>query len=413
MGVTVIVIALLSAWINQSLVSEPVLAVMAGIVAGPYGLQLLDLAQWGDEATILEQASRFTLAVGLMGVALRIRRKSVRALYRPVAVLLVFGMLGMWLISSALAAWLLGLSMWAALLMGAILTPTDPVVASSMVTGRFARQHLPLRVRDGLSLEAGANDGLAFMFVMLPILMISPPVDGAWSKWMIESLLLGVVWASFIGCVVGFAAARLLRFAEHHKLVTNTSLLGYTVAFSLFTLGAAKLVQADAIISVFLAGLVFNLNSEKQDEHEEEKTQEAVAKLFTLPMFVILGLALPFTEWTRLGWPLLALAVLVLLLRRMPVLALLWPMVRGYLNRPDAAFLGWFGPIGIAAIYYAALAHRHLQDPLFWQVASALIFASIMVHGITAAPLTRLHARHPGPVPPKARSLQPNSNEED
>ncbi|WP_342030428.1 sodium:proton antiporter [Pseudomonas sp. SST3] len=392
-------------------VSEPSIAVLIGLAVGPYGLGWLDLALWGDPYMVLEQAARLTLAIGLMGVALRLKREAIKALIRPIALLLTLGMLGMWLISSMLAGWLLGLSLWTALLLGAILTPTDPVVASSIVTGKFAKQHLPLRLRDTLSAESGSNDGLAYVFVMLPILMISHTPDQAVSRWLLESVLTGVIGASLLGALIGFFAAKLLAFAERHDLVAGTSLLGYSVAFSLLTLGLAKLLHTDGVLAVFVAGLLFNMFSDRQEEHEEENTQEAVAKLFTLPMFVIFGIALPLSEWTSLGWPLFWLALLVLLLRRLPVLMMLAPTWRQQLNKHDAAFLGWFGPIGIAAIYYAALAHSHLHDPQFWHAASALIFASIMLHGVSAAPLTRLHARRPGPTPPRTADLDAQREE--
>lgn len=404
MGLAVVVIALLSAAIHRNPLSEPLLAMAVGIVVGPYGLQWLDLSRWGDDATILEHASRLTLAIGLMGVALRLRRQSVSVLLRPVGVLLALGMLGMWLISSALAGWLLGVPLWAALLLGAIVTPTDPVVASAIVTGNFADQHLPLRLRDGLSLESGANDGLAYLLVMLPVLMLSQLPDEAWSVWLLESLIVGVVLAGVLGWAIGFAAARLLRRAESAGWVETTSLLGYTLAFSIFTLGVASLLEADAIISVFVAGLTFNLCSERKDEHEEEKIQEGVAKLFTLPMFIIFGIALPFSSWAAIGWPLVFLALLILVLRRAPVIAGLFPLLRNHWDRYDAGFLGWFAPIGIAAIYYASVAEKHTGDPLYWHATSAVVFASVLAHGLTAGPLTRLYSRKSKANPPPRSS---------
>jgi NhaP-type Na+/H+ or K+/H+ antiporter len=116
-------------------------------------------------------------------------------------------------------------------------------------------------------------------------------------------------------------------------------------------------------------------------------------------MFVIFGIALPLHEWVALGWPLVALALLVLLLRRPPVVMVMSSTWRHSLNSHDSLYLGWFGPLGIAAIYYAALAYSHLPDPLYWHAASALIFASIMIHGVSAAPLSRLYSRHPGAAP--------------
>jgi NhaP-type Na+/H+ or K+/H+ antiporter len=410
MGGVAVCIALLSALIKRSPFSEPALAVLVGLAVGPYGLGWLDLSRWGDAYTILEQAARLTLAIGLMGVALRLKRAALKAMLKPIAMLLIFAMLGMWLVSSLLAGWLLGLSLWAALLLGAVVTPTDPVVASSIVTGKFAKQHLPLRLRDTLSAESGANDGLAYAFVMLPILMLSHAPDQAWSRWLLESVLIGIGGAALMGAVVGFTAAKLLAFAERKKLVAGTSLLGYTVAFSLLTLGLAKLLHTDGVLAVFAAGLAFNLFSDKSDEHEEESIQEAVAKLFTLPMFVIFGIALPLNEWAALGWPLVALALLVLLLRRPPVVMLLSMAWRRSLNSQDSAYLGWFGPLGIAAIYYAALAHSHLHDPFYWHAASALIFASIMIHGVSAAPLSRLYARRVGAAPQSSAHMDKQSD---
>ncbi|HEV7370542.1 cation:proton antiporter [Arenibaculum sp.] len=392
-GTVVLLVGLLSNRIKRSPLQEPMIAVMVGMAAGPYALGWLDLAQWGEEVPILEQAARLTMAIGLMGIALRLKRDSIRSLWRPVAVLLLLGMLGMWLVSSALAGWLLGLPVWMALLLGAVVTPTDPVVASSIVTGPFATKHLPLHVRDAISFEAGANDGLAYVFVMLPVLMLGHPPDAAWERWFLHSLLIGVVGAVLAGGTVGWAAAKLLGHAERRRYVENTALLGYTVAFSLLTLGAGKLLGADALISVFVAGLVFNLCSDRREEHEERHIQEAVAKLFTLPMFVIFGVALPLADWVRLGWPLLALVVLLLLLRRPPVVATFFPGLRGWLDGRDTAYVGWFGPIGVAAIYYAAFARGHVHDPVVWHAASALVFGSIMAHGSTAATLTRLYAR--------------------
>ena len=404
-GLVVVTLALVSEPLKKSILQLPLLAVLVGVAVGPHGAGWLRIEEWGEPTPTLEQASRITLAIGLMGVALRLDRKSFRTLLKPVGLILLVGMLGMWAVSSALSAWLLSLPFWTALLLGAVLTPTDPVVASSIVTGPFAKKRLPLHLRDSISFESGANDGLAYLFVMLAVLMIGHPPEEAWSRWAVESLLVGVVAGAAAGAVIGFVAAKLLTLAHERDIIENSSLLSYTVAFSLMTLGATALFNADALIAVFAAGLAFNLAADRGDEQQEEDIQEAVAKLFTLPMFIIFGIALPIMEWLRLGWPLLALAMLILLLRRPPVILLLSPTLRPFLNLHDSAFTGWFGPIGIAAIYYAAFARGHVHDPLIWHAGSAVIFASILLHGITAAPFTRLHSRHPGPSPRAAEPL--------
>ncbi|MGE0447534.1 MAG: cation:proton antiporter [Vicinamibacterales bacterium] len=191
-GAVVVVIGLHSNTIKGSPLSEPIIALLIGVLAGPHALGWLDVSRYTAEPEMLEQAARITLAIGLMEVALRLRPESVRVLWRPVAVLLTVVMSGMWLTSAAVMGTLLGLPFGAALLLGAVLTPTDPVVASSLVTGRFATDHLPLRVRDTISFESGANDGLAYMFVTLPALMLDPPGDATLRRWFVESVLIGV-----------------------------------------------------------------------------------------------------------------------------------------------------------------------------------------------------------------------------
>jgi NhaP-type Na+/H+ or K+/H+ antiporter len=324
-----------------------------------------------------------------------------RALVRPVALLLTLGMVGMWLATSVLAYLILGLAPLAALLIGAILAPTDPVVASAIVTGRFAQNHLPDRVRSTLSLESGANDGLGYLFVLLPVLLLQQGApqagDGGAGQavhvWLVDVVGVGVLLAIGIGLVLGALTGLALRVLDRRGIVEEHSLLSLSVALSLLAVTGAKLAGSDGILAAFTAGLGFNLTIDRRQEQAEENIQEAIAKLFNLPIFVLLGLALPVADWRAFGPSALLFAGAVLLLRRPPVLLLLGPLLGGRLERRDVAFLGWFGPIGVAALYYSLLAVRETDLTSAWPLASMVITTSVVVHGITAAPLTRRYAR--------------------
>lgn len=289
-GGTVLALGLVAGIVQRSPAAGPMLATAAGVAIGPAGLGLVDPAAWaapGDGARVVEQAARLTLAIALMGVALRLQREDIVRLVRPLAWLLAVGMVAMWLVS-ALVAWLaFGASVWVCLLIGAVITPTDPVVASSIVSGRFARSHLRSRLRDTLSLESGANDGLAYPFVMLAVLMLTHPPGEALAQWAWGAVLVGVVLAVPIGLAFGWGTARLLRAARSWGLVEHHSLMTTTIALSLTVLGAAALAGADALVSVFAAGLAYNWVDRRDDESEEEDVQEAIAKLFTRPIFVL------------------------------------------------------------------------------------------------------------------------------
>jgi sodium/hydrogen antiporter len=391
-GGTVLVVGIFSHVLKKSPLQEPLIGVAVGIAAGPHGFGWLDVAAWAPPHRLLEHSAEITLAIGLMAVALRISADHLRRFVRPVAWLLTLGMLGMWAASSLSAGWLLGLPLWTAALLGAAITPTDPVVASSIVTGKFAREHLPSKIRSSLSLESGANDGLAYLLVTLPILMLGATGE-PWREWLVDGLLRGVLLAVLVGAALGYAAGKVLHWAHKDRLIESYSFLTFTTTLSLFTLGVASLLRADALISVFVAGLTFNLSSDTGERHEEERIQESMSKLFTLPTFVLFGLVAPLSDWVSCGIPLAALAVAILGLRRLPVVALLYPVLRNVYTRRDAAFIGWFGPLGIAAVYYATFAVRETGQPAIWTAASAVIATSILVHGITAAPLTRLYSQ--------------------
>ena len=109
-----------------------------------------------------------------------------------------------------------------------------------------------------------------------------------------------------------------------------------------------------------------------------------------------LVLCLPWGGWQALGWSGAVLAAAVLLLRRPLAILLLRPLLPGLRSTSDTMFVGWFGPIAVAAMYYAALMEHKLDEPLILDVSSLVACASVLVHGLTGAPLTRLYGRVSG-----------------
>lgn len=411
-GLTVVVIALLSEQLKKSPVQEPMLAVAVGIAIGPIGFGLLTPGDLSDPNGVLEQVARLTLAISVMGVALRVSRVSFGTLWRPVALLLTLGMFVMWAVSTLVVMLTLGLPFWLSALIGAAITPTDPVVASSVVTGPFAKRKLPRRFRDAVSMESAANDGLGYVFVTLAMLFALGEGAGGLGAWLTEDVVRGIVFAALLGAILGLTASLALNAARQRGLIERHSLLSYTVALSLGTLGVTHALGGDGILAVFVAGMCFNLTADRGEEKAEEDVQEAVNKLFTLPAFVFIGAFAPVAEWIAEGWPLALCVVLVLALRRPLALLACGPFQRRQLNRSDRRLMGWFGPIGVAAAYYAAFARAHGADETVWVVVSAVVMGSIFAHGLTSAPLARIYARNPGPIPPYTHDLQEISEEE-
>jgi len=374
--------------------SDPMTALIFGVLLGPVGLAWLDPNHWGiNQEVLLEQAARFTLAIGLMGVALRLPKNYIFRQWQPLALLLGLVMPLMWLASGFLVYFILGIPFWEAMLVGGVITPTDPIVATSIVTGVVAKRNLPRRLRHIISAESGANDGLAYPLVFLPLLLLNRPPGDALFHWAVQTILWEVGIAVVVGAVFGYSAGRLLEWAEAKNTMEKQSFLGYTIALTLFVLGAAKLLGSDGILAVFVAGLISSETIKGKERSEEENVQEAINRFFSLPIFILLGLTIPWQDWASWGWNGAILVVAVLLLRRLPAILLLSNWIQPIQNFPETLFVGWFGPIGVAAMYYANLAVRETQGHEVWAIASLMICASIFAHGLSATPLSQIYGR--------------------
>jgi sodium/hydrogen antiporter len=396
-GLIALVLGLLSRWLKQSFVSENAIALLIGFALGPFALGLIDISEWGNQAVILEYVTSIALAIALMEIALRLPKKEFMHHLRSYIFLLGALMPMMWIATGLIVWLLLDLPFWVALLIGAVLTPTDPIVASSVVTGPVAERFLPTRLRDTLWAESGANDGLAFPIVMLPILVLGSSFSGAIGEWALRIVLYETGFAAVIGAALGYGTARILIWAESHHTIDRESFRTFTLALSITTLGITSLAGTKGLLGVFVAGVIFHMTVGESEDEEVESIQGALDHFFTIPIFAVIGITAPLDEWRALGWIGLALIVGVLLFRRLPALVLISRGVGTLRNWPDTLFLGWFGPLGIGALYYAAYVFDHTGHEEAWVVGTLVICSSILVHGMTATPFSHLYDRfNPG-----------------
>lgn len=393
LGGMTLALALLSKWLERSPFPPSLVALALGVLLGPHVADVIDLREIGSRGPILEGTARLTLAVGLMGVALRIPAGYARRHWREMSVLIGLGMVLMWATSWLLMYWILGVPPWMAALLGALVTPTDPIAATPIVTGGVAERNVPERIRHAISFESGANDGLGYLFVFLAFLMLSRPQDAAIRHWWTQTLLVDVGVATAFGVALGYASGKLLLAAQRRGSISEQWRLIYTVALGLLAVGAGRLIGSDEVLVVFAAAMMFRAVVTREERAEEEHGQEAVNRFFSVPMFFVVGTAIPWEGWARLGTSGVALAIAILLLRRVPALLVMRPLLRD-VRLADALFMGWFGPIAVAAVYYAALMESRLQAPLIWDVTSLVVVASVVVHGLTGAPLSKRYGRH-------------------
>jgi NhaP-type Na+/H+ or K+/H+ antiporter len=394
LGGLIYVYSLVSRVIKERLfLSAPILALVLGAIVGPLVFNIFDVQTWGHQDIIVEELARLAIAIQLTSTALRLRSAYPYRRWRSLAILLGPLMLTMWAISSALVYWLMDVDFWVAVLIGAAITPTDPVLASNIVTGKFAEKHLPENVRNLLSAESGLNDGLAYPFVFLPLLFLRPDTNHEIARWFGRVWLWDVGAAIVIGLAIGYGAGKLLQWAQRKKLMDKQSFLAYLLALTFVSLGGIKLMGSDGILGVFMAGVGYDLVVQGSDRVDEENVQDALDLILTVAIFVLLGLIVPWQDWLELGWPGVALVMTILVLRRLPAFLLLNRFIPHTNGVKDALFMGWFGPIGVAALYYANLAVHRTGIHEIWSIASLVIVGSVVIHGVTAVPLSVLYGK--------------------
>lgn len=387
-GALGVVVAALSSRLRRLPVSEPLLALVVGVLLGPEVLGALPLSPITAEHATVHEATRVLLVISVIGVALRYPFGSVRAQLRPVSLLLLVALPAMAVISTGLAVGMLGVTLGAALLLGTAICPTDPVLASSVVTGTPAEQDLPPRDRQILSLESGANDGLALPFVLVAVALAGPMTSGEAAAEALRQVLGAVA----LGVFAGWLGGRALRAGESHGATAHGPMLLFTILLSLLVLGLSGVLHLDGVLAAFVAGLAFNLTSTGSERTADLEIDEAVNRFAVLPMFVLLGATIPWTVWGELGWPAIWLSLAVLLLRRMPVLLLLKRPLR--LGWPDALYLGWFGPVGVSAVFYLTLEATELglSDDIMG-AGIMIVAANTVAHGLTSSAGRLLYRR--------------------
>lgn len=379
---------------QEIFLTEPLIAMIAGVVMGPHFLDIIH-SDVPEKLKILEKTCEFTIAVALMATALRIPKNFLFKNVQSQVNIVFFGMILMWLFSSGILYFVLpDFSIAECLLLGAIITPTDPVLASTIVSGDKAKEYLPASIRKTISFESGVNDGLAFPIVFFSIFLLTSS-SFPLNKWLTQTLLYETLLCAVMAYIAGLFAGKVMHKANKKGIMTTKAVLPFSLGLAFALLAGFNLLNMNGILAVFVGGMGYARSISGNEDIQEEQVQESMERITLIPVFFIFGLVVPLNEWLSLGWTGVLLVVLVLLFRRIPGMFILKPFLPQFKGKKaDVLMLGWFGPIGVAALYYAILSKEKASLDEAWVIPTLIVFASTVVHGFSSLPLGKLYHKY-------------------
>ncbi len=373
---------------ERSPLTPPMFFLAVGFCLGGDGLDWIRLEVDGEAMHVLAE---LTLILVLFTDAARIDLTCLRREESLPARLLGIGMPLTIVAGAALGVALLpGLGWTEALLLAAILAPTDAALGQAVVSNPL----VPVRIRQSLNVESGLNDGIA-----LPVVLVFASLAGAREEvgdagYWLRFAALAVTLGPLAGWAVGFVGGRIVGWGTRSGWINDAFQRIAGLGLALLAFGAAELVGGNGFIAAFAAGLTLG-NTARGVCQCLYEFGEAEGQLLTLLVFLAFGAAmlpeaLPHFTGSAALYALLFLSVV----RMLPVaLSLLGTGLRP----ASLAFLGWFGPRGLASILFALLVveeGRLESGPFLEAVVVLTVLASTILHGITAYPLARRYGEY-------------------
>lgn len=423
-GALLVLMALASSFLRRLPLTVTMLYLAVGYALGPAGFGLHQLYPLQSSA-LLERLSEIIVIVSLFTAGLKLNLPLRDRAWRVPLRLAFLSMTITVGLITVLGVWGLGLPLGAAVLLGAVLAPTDPVLASD-VQVENARDREPLRF--GLTGEAGLNDGTAFPFVMLGLGLLGAHELGTYGwRWLAVDVLWAIAGGLAIGWLLGAGVARLVLYLrrEHREAVGTDDYLA--LGLIAFAYGAALVAHTYGFLAVFAAGLALRsverryngsagpIDPEVREVAARSEDEEAV-EMRRAPQYMA-GAVLGFNEQLeRIGlvgvmllvggmiYPILLrietlwyIPVLFLVIRPLSVWA---GLAAAGVPRMRRLYMSWFGIRGVGSIYYLMFAVEHgLPSAYTGQLVNltfTVVAVSIVVHGVSVTPLMKRYRRISG-----------------
>lgn len=333
-----------------------------------------------------EYVSELAIIVALFGTGLRIDNLTSYARWKPTIRLLLVAMPLTILAVALLGFWLAGMTLAGAIMLGAVLAPTDPVLAGDVQVGPPAEggEH---PVRFTLTAEAGLNDGLAFPFVYLSLIVAAEgfTLGGLAGEWFARDVIYRIAVGAASGAGIGWLLGKILFSLPRGNALADTGSGVLALAGVLLCYGATELMEGYGFIAAFVSGLALRRAEEGHAFHGRlHGFSEAIEHALTAGLLFGIGCVLPLL-WQQIDWQHAAVGLTLLVIVR-PLAG--WISLAGTdLRGRPRAVVAAYGVRGIGSIYYLGYATSHMDlvnEGQLWATIAYTILASTVLHGLTA-----------------------------
>jgi len=282
------------------------------------------------------------------------------------------------------------ISLWAIVLMALILSPTDAALGQAVVKS----EEIPSRIRQSISVESGLNDGIALPPILFCLALLGAEAgerEGAWLGFVIKQITLGPI----VGLAVGWIGGRLIQMMADRDWMEETFQRLSALPLAILAFAFAESVEGNGFIAAFVAGLGLTMGATSAHiRHRIQEFGETEGTQLIMVVFLIFGLAMVPVAAEHWGLRELIYAVASLTVLRMVPVAI--ALTGAKLDWRSIAFIGWFGPRGIASVLYLLMAVAAIGVAGHEQVMSVIVLTiaiSVYAHGISAVPLSRRYGR--------------------
>ncbi len=386
-GGSILAYGALSGRAEKSVVSPPMAFVLVGVLCGPLVFGFIDGA---TEFSAVHLLAEITLTIVLFTDASRISLKRLRREHDLPVRLLAIG-LPLTIVLGTVAASLLfdALTMWECAILAVILAPTDAALGMAVVSD----ERVPVRIRETLSVESGLNDGVVFPVFLIFLSFAGAGGEGEGAGFWTRFVALQLVLGPLVGIGIGYFGGRLVEITARSGWMNEAfqQLAGIGLAVSAFA--GAELVGGNGFLAAFTAGLTLG-NTSRSACRRLWEFGETEGQLLTLLVFLALGAVLIPELLPAVGWTSALYAISSLTVIRMIPTAL--SLIGTGVRPATTAFVGWFGPRGVASVVFVLLLIEHPEvagAPRIAAIVSLTVLLSIFLHGISARPGAAWYAR--------------------